>query len=502
MNRSTFASTRIRPLALAFVCATLLLLDLAPPATGQAATESTSDRIPIEQDPHDPAIAGDHQEQIRRMREYIRRRQDERREEERQERLRKAREASQAARKKAEAETGSPEQTKEPEPKESEAEKRLRMRSRYPFVSFYLSPPSLVVRKGMTFATECELSNPELLPMDEVLVHLDYPANVVRPLAVHQDKIKPLLAGPAEVEVDYDRGRLSYVGQLAEPNAGTDLALITIVWEAIAEVHSAQIRPSFGGDGSGELMRSGASWRGTLVTRGPTNYQEAATGTELRVEGLRERIPKGLHVLGSTLQDIQPLLGGAADQSKLSSPRLWIDQPAEGMLQEGQWVVIDLNVSNPDAMLFDEVRLAGTFDPAAVELVDSDARNFIKQGVNILDGPFQDMYPWDMHFANRIEQDAGVFYYHMAMQAPREQPDGTLARIFLRIKKPVEAPLIEWIWSPYDHPDKPATGIFLYGQNLFNRHLPPPQHAEMTPGVVPPNPVEPWEKADPAYYRF
>ena len=442
--------------------ALVLVLCAGPPPCAQTTSSRSSD-LPIDQDPNDPKASK--QEKLRRQRLWIQNKMKQRAErlaEEKRQLLegkkkKSAKKQDKSSPGKQRAAKTSKDKTK-PGPAEDETPN-----VEIPHVTFFIEPASQNTRPGREFKTTCKLLNPDHLVIDRIQVCLAYPTKQMQPVAIHQDAIKDNLRGEPEVFVKPEEGHLFYRAQLADPTDFGQVPLITIVWEALNPGGAVRIQPFF-------TDMYSAAYRGRkLLSQSVFGVENALAGATVRILEPNSEIPQGERFIAPTLEQLRLVLAGFKEQSNLSPPTLWIDQPAEGSFEPGQWLVVDIGLTNPQAMLFDEVRLAGRFDPEAVAVVDADRENWIHQGVNLLDGPFHSLWPWDMHYANAANNTTGYFYYRMGMSNLREQPDGPIARLFVRIKEPVDAPLFSWILNHEAPVHQPQTGVYLLGENVYLR---------------------------------
>jgi hypothetical protein len=70
-----------------------------------------------------------------------------------------------------------------------------------------------------------------------------------------------------------------------------------------------------------------------------------------------------------------------------------------------------------------------------LEVVDADEDNFIIIGVNALDGPFHEKFPFDRHRINKAFNGLGEVRYGVGNHDPKGMPmAGTFARIRFRPK--------------------------------------------------------------------
>lgn len=471
----------------------LFLLLLAPLVTPVAAQQQIDlDNPPIEIDPQDPKAS--REERIRRARELIKRKLAEKRrreEEERRERLEQLRQQPPQPTEGAPATMPTPGPAATPKPS-------LPQKMLHPQVTIYLAPASESYLQGDVFPTEVRLLNTETLPIDRVRIVLTYPADTLEPVSIHHGALAGQLAAEPEVLVDEERSILIYDARFAEPIQPQELTALTIEWEAEKPASAARIDPWLGDD------HSAAYYDGRNLTRGLASVRDALVGSTIRIARPGELIPQGVNIVAPALEELNQELAGLPDQSALRLPTLWIDQPESGILEAGQWLVIDLGIQNPDSIAFDEIRLAGRFDPTAIEIIDTDLDNLIDAGTNLLDGPFLDLWNWDIHYENHVDNQRGYFEYRMGTSKVQPQPSAPIARIFARVKRPTEAPVIKWIWNPLGSDGEPATGVYLLGRNVYLRDQ--PQYAQMErlirrPDLSTPI-IENVERANPDDYRF
>ncbi|MBI3736867.1 hypothetical protein HY256_10190, partial [Candidatus Sumerlaeota bacterium] len=197
------------------------------------------------------------------------------------------------------------------------------------------------------------------------------------------------------------------------------------------------------------------------------------------------------------IEDFSPALAPLG-KIELRPPVLWLDYERRDEYKPGQWIVINFELENPEGAAFDELRFALRYDPDTLEFQDTDQRNWIRTGINLLDGPFRETWDWDTHIKNEIQPKSGLIDYRMGRKALRHFPSGTVARGIARVKKPAHEPLFEWVLNPGEEKLKPTTGVYLLGENLIERYakeftIEAESAAAHAPGLP--------EKADPAIYR-
>jgi hypothetical protein len=367
-----------------------------------------------------------------------------------------------------------------------------------PYATFFLNPSVVVANVGERFVTRAGVLNAACLEMDEVQVVLAYDPDVLAPTAIYQDRLLPLLAGQPTVALDKRAGTLIYRARLATPNSGADLATIAVQWETLRPALATIIRT-----GTGDL-HSGPFFNGKFLATNSLGTDTAQLGAVARVDARRKGPSEAWAYDDSATTMALQAVAPASLRDPSRPPRLWIDQPASGDLQPGQWLVIDIGVDNPGLQPIDEARLACAYDPDAVELIDADRhRQLVSTGSNALDGPFRALWPWNALYMDKIDQEHGTFYYRMTSQQPVARRAAPLARLLARVKTPTQAPVLQWIWNGDADATVPQTGLFVLGRNIYDglAGLDKPTQAETVQAIEAHDQPD-REKADPKSYRF
>ena len=329
-----------------------------------------------------------------------------------------------------------------------------------PHVTMFMSPASHSVRVGEQFPTHWRLANPDHLVFDRIQLAMHFPAENVRPVSVHQEALEGLLEGEPELLLDEAAGALIYRASFKEPLRPSELALVTVLWEAVAPARVALIRPSVGSE------QTSAWWGDKRQTVTIYGMDDALVGANVQILGEQPAVPKGYQILTSDPRDLAPVLAGFPDQTRLRPPSFWIEQDSRAEYAAGDWVVIDVGITNGDDMVFDEIRLALRYDPQVLHVVDTDGENLIRRGTNILDGPFHATWGWDHYYTNEVDAARGLIQYRVSTSDLAEQPSGPLARVFARVLKPARGPLLSWHVGAAGSEREATTGVYLLGRSL------------------------------------
>lgn len=292
-----------------------------------------------------------------------------------------------------------------------------------------MEPLNQTCHAGERFVTSVALRSSSQGTIDRLRICLVYDPQALRPLRVSDHKIRPLLAAPATLRADLHTGRICYEAALAAPFKGAALDLLGIEWQALQPAARTRIAFHTGAeDGS-------ALWLGDRdLLGGPTDPGHGVVGTDVTIR------PTGEDALAGTLL-IDGHLGPAPpDAASASTVALRLAAPATPV-RPGQPFGIEVHLVNPRGLAIDELRFGLAFDPRVFEALDAapggrprSGSNWIVRGVNLLDAPFHEAFPFDLHLHNEVA--AGRALYHMRLSQAQPLPSGPFARLLLRARVP------------------------------------------------------------------
>jgi hypothetical protein len=345
------------------------------------------------------------------------------REEWRQQILKKILEEDAVAKKKLQAQKAQREAQTNQAARESEQLKRtspeeFALRNISQIVVLHMDPLDSVVQEGARCATDVVLTCQGQRHFNVVDLAISFDPLFVEPVSVHDPELRPLVIDEPVFETDLEAGRLRYQARLSEPVSFFRQTLITIVWQALRPVDSTQI----------EL-----AW--------PQQRSSARLGSsdllvhELMPEGAL--LPFGLSIIPKERNRSRGLLlpGRAALDGVPSFVQgdLWLELrgPTEPAAP-GQEFDVEIHLQNPDQTLFDTVSLWLRYPSDRIEVLDWDRNNWIRTGVNINDAPAHELFAFDYHLANQVDQRAGEIVYRMGLTRRPSATGGILARIRAR----------------------------------------------------------------------
>lgn len=284
-------------------------------------------------------------------------------------------------------------------------------------------PYHQVVQKGDRFATRIVLYSESIGFFDRVDIRLSYPPSV-RPLQVFDYPIEDQLDPNVSPTLDRKKGMLSYTGFMARPVETTGpREILHVLWEAVRADDAVQLQ--LGGLGLPRDAVSAVWFEEDNLLDSNRTLGVACVNAGLRViseagEAFRQAF------IPSKIRAQLDLYEGERVTLDLIGPR---SRPLPG--QEFEMVVY---LQNPHEVAFDAVHLFMRFDPQSVEVIDSNAGNWIRRGVNISDADSHLLFPFNVHKRNEVSNRLGTIRYHMGFSTPRAVPGGELVRIHCRAK--------------------------------------------------------------------
>lgn len=343
----------------------------------------------------------------------------------------------------------------------------------------YLSPSSSIVSVGQRLVLTLNLENPKEVRFDKLGVTLAYDPRILAVVPPEDEEgelaIKNAASGLIQPNVEY-----SLIVNQIQPNQGlafyhvhmmdSDVrrfkgSLGQIQFEALAPSSGTTIRfvnrdsnvkieqlESFnlpwtyleakGEDVLGQPKIEGDGVLSATVRVNPSgDALSPYASMQIARERERERIPQG----SVGLSIVPPMLS----------------------VRQGEPFSVRVRLENPSRVSYDYVCLLIQFDSRFVRILDADQDNWIRTGVNILDGPFRSAFPFDLSRANRVLQTRqGTFidYRHGSYRTPLNS-EGDFVEIHAVALKPT--PLTRFAFR-FQRPGlEPTTGVFRKGQDLL-----------------------------------
>lgn len=314
----------------------------------------------------------------------------------------------------------------------------------------FLTPTTVNVLEGEEFATTLELRNPQGRPFNRIAVCIAYNSAAIEPLG---RRPLTLMQEAAEVRVEHSEsaGLVWCELQFDSPRADARAQVVEIRWRARREVRSTPV--VFLREGAGETFVGMAG--GESILGNPARESQGVVDADVRISP--NLAP---HLASDEAGTVRlPWVDtGQTEEAPVGGISLHLS-PRRGSTSVGDYLDVDVVVQNPMSAVADDVAFAITFDPEAVEVIDTHSGNWIERDTNIWDGPYHQRYPFDLHIENSADNQRGRIVYHMGFSQEMPLASGVIATVRLRALRPSDGVALRF--------DPERTAVRSLGENLL-----------------------------------
>ncbi|MCB2154339.1 hypothetical protein KQI84_05595 [bacterium] len=344
-------------------------------------------------------------------------------------------------------------QPDQPKPEEQQAEEPAQEEPRFGtvllYVLFYEADTDTmeldtVVTEGDRFLSEVRLQNDNSVPFDRVRLALKYDKRFIKPLRVFDDELRPFLQGDPIFKVNQRDSILIYDARFKAPRFTKQVPVLKIVWEAIRPTEHTGLDFEFASGETEQAIHTGVYQSDRNILGDESDPLDGVLGGSVLV--MRKPSDNALssktEILQGKKEELRELYLGSVGANQQAG--IALEGPSKPIVV-GETFDVDVVLNNPDGAIIDTLRFFIHFNPDLLEVVDSDKGNWIKRGINVLDGPFRSDYPFDFHKRNEADNVRGLINYSMALGDSLALPTGTFARIRFRARQPIEDTTISLI---------------------------------------------------------
>lgn len=286
----------------------------------------------------------------------------------------------------------------------------------------YFRPFDTVVNTGEVFTTEV-IADSRDGDVDEMTIRLDYPPAILNPLAIDVSPSAELVGDEVLYDADPEEGFVALRARFRQPSKLKRDNLATVYWEALQPTDTAEIRFGFGKSHGTSLRLAGRNILGTDGGSADGVIHSNVIVRSTRVRPIAQKAGnKGLLVANARIADPTAGIGLGLESSRTS-------------VRAGEQFTVDIVLRNPDLLPFNRLMLYLQFDPAALEVVDTDRGNWARDGVNILDAFAHEDFPFDFHRRNEANNATGEIVYEVARELDPIRAEGPVARVTFRALK-------------------------------------------------------------------
>lgn len=293
--------------------------------------------------------------------------------------------------------------------------------------------------------------------------------------------------------VDHEQGLIRYAGRF--PN-NTAISVGGYIWSVSFEAMNptllgkeTQITFDYGFHLPQDLQHNPfakpALERGTYLARGtedflgdPANTNDGGIFSSFNISDQRAGLNKDREVF---------IIHDALDESLKHNTRLIVRPvlPESGSIRVGDEFEVDIELENPDGVEFNRVVLFLVYNTRVMEALDADRvesedgetlGNWVQHGINILDGPYHDEFPFNMFVENQVRLDQGFIHYEVGNQRDMLTSQGTLATCRFRAIAPTARTRLKAFFNRQGR--SPTTGVFLHNLDVLG------SASDHTDGVV------------------
>ncbi len=327
-----------------------------------------------------------------------------------------------------------------------------------------------VMRKGERFVSEVCIQNSQKKEFDRVRIALRYDKRFLKPLRVFDQEIRSSLKVDPRVEIVERDNLLIYDGDFASPRSDRELVVLRIVWEAKLTTEFTQVNFHFAGGETEETFHTGVYSAGkNILGEADDPFDGVLGGSLLIIPPFDPNREDKATISQGKKEELRKIyLANVGGQNPVGLQLVAPELPP----QVGETFPVDVVLNNPGGSVVDSVRFFVLFDPKVLQVVDKDAGNWIRRGVNVHDGPYRINFPFEFHKYNSVDNKRGRIRYAKSIGKTLTLPTGTFATIHFRAIAPTNKTTVAFAQST-DGGDS-LTDVRILGYSVFSTN------AEMT----------------------
>ena len=322
----------------------------------------------------------------------------------------------------------------------------------------HTSPLNVTLRVGERVAVDYLFNNRREVPVDTIVIALEYPAWGVAPVAVYAEALDSLMRGPAELEHDSNRGRLICRMRLRQPTRlPAEQVVMQVVWEGIAPMRATSIRYLMEGD-----------WATAVTERGTDRLGRADSPTDGTISSAIQVRPDSARLPIQRTAD-GGYVSGRFRPDDIAGDLMLFLHASVPVVMQGEEFVVHAMLNNPERAAFESVDVVLNYDPAVLEVIDDDLGARIRRGINVNDSQSPFAQRFDTLHINEANPRTGTIRYRKAAAQPLTDAEGELFRVRFKAREVASSTAISLRHEPSRGGDIPASSIAMGGRNLLLR---------------------------------
>lgn len=306
------------------------------------------------------------------------------------------------------------------------------------------------------------LSNPQKKRIDSLRVVLKYDPSYMELISVDDMALIEIGGmGSKRNQNELAKGYHEYSITMEKP---VDLGLtdlLTVTYKALEPVNGTSLGFGAYGPFKTTLIQNGMP----LMEVGDDVFTRGCIGARASIVDRPDDVDDQLEIWIDDDQWEREVRNSARDASgDLQTVALALRSEHDTVLVDEEFDV-QLLYQNEFGLPIDHFDIRLSFDPEVIQVLDADDKNYIRTGINILDGPYHMDFPFNVHIANEVNNRLGAIHYEMAVSsAVSLSQHGRIATIRCRARKVSDfAP----IWFERTHTGEVRSSASGYGVNLL-----------------------------------
>ncbi len=291
----------------------------------------------------------------------------------------------------------------------------------------YLLPMDSMCNVGDTFETDI-VADTQSGSTDDIRFLLCYPPNKLNPLAID---FAPVADKAQNDDISYSCD--NQIGELwmrvPFKNAVvlSSVPVVTITWEALAPTEAGQLR--FGFVEGHEEASTGMYLNGEYILGTEHDHQCGALDGSVVI---RDRKRKDyLQKIG--YRDV--IISSTDYVMPPATMDIYLDSVGRTFASVGDEFTIEVCLSNPFSRQFDSIQAYLQYDPSVLKVLDTDANNWIREGINGADAFAHSIFPFDYFRKNHADNNVGDFIYDAVIASTPVRSSGPFLKITFKALK-------------------------------------------------------------------
>ena len=324
--------------------------------------------------------------------------------------------------------------------------------------ALFIQPFNVYAKTGELIDLEINLSNPENERFDNLSMYIEYDPETLEWVGIDASNLTANQIGKAEpVSKQIRPGLFQYSIEVNEKADWQSNDLLKFQLRALKESSGTSVN-FYNED---EYKTAVKLQSKNILGMDAGDFDKGLVGSYIIVKPPDSEKEDGYKILTSTTNQTSL---ETDDGEEVVNPIILGLNTEQEKVFVGDEFKVHILYSNPYNLPVEKIKLAIRFDPKALKVIDSPHKeNYIQTGINIEDGPNHKDFPFQLHLANKADNDRGTINYEKATYHPqRLSSKGHLATIYFEALRECERVPI---WFDIDEEGNLKSEVMAYGEN-------------------------------------